>query len=203
MFDQGNICFLFFAQSTSFNFFHLSVVDETHDAIKMPFLAPSWQIHPPSGNEGRVMYNEYSDCHRRRAIHTMLKTGGPAMSEVLYGFEDHHHFFDEPASILTYPVHSNFDEKNKTMVGFITITFNWLDVFWNILPETISGIIAVIETSSEQTTSFRIDGKQVSAVYNCVFPGLISEHILIDSSSTRVFSWVKEIFITRSGMVRI
>jgi len=137
----------------------VNVVDETHDASEMPYLAPSWQIHPPIGNEGRVMYNEYSDCHRRRAINTMLKTGGPAMSEVLVGFEDHHHFFDEPASILLYPVHNNFDEKDRTLVGFVTITFHWLGTFWNILPHNIRGVVAVIETSSGQTTSFQINGK--------------------------------------------
>lgn len=145
-----------------------SVVDETHNASEMPYLSPSWHIHPPIGNEGRVMYNEYSDCHRRRAINTMLKTGGPAMSEVLFGFEDYHHFFDQPASILLYPVYNHFDEKDRTLVGFITITFHWLGTFWNILPHNVRGIDAVIETSSGQKTSFRVNGKHVSPS-TCVY----------------------------------
>jgi hypothetical protein len=145
------------------------MVDETNNASQMPYLAPSWQIYPPIGNEGRVMYNEYSNCHRRRAINTMIKTGGPAMSEVLIGFEDFHVYFDQPSGILFYPVHDHFEEnKNRTLVGFVTITFNWLGTFWNILPGNIRGIVAIIETSTGQKTSFRVDGKFVSASF-CAF----------------------------------
>ncbi len=163
--SRGDLCkyTLFPCSFLSLLYFNHSMVDETPDASEMPYLAPSWQIYPPIGNEGRVMYNEYSDCHRRRAINTMVKTGGPAMSEVLVGFEDYHHFFDEPASILLYPVHNHFDEKDRTMVGFVTIMFHWLGTFWNILPHKIRGVVAVLETSSGQMSSFRIDGKSVSA----------------------------------------
>ena len=144
----------------------LNVVDETHNVSEMPFLAPTWQMHPSAGHEGKIMYNEYSDCHRRRAINTMIKTGGPAMSEVLVGFEDFHHFFDEPSSILTYPVHNKFEKGNKEMVGFVTITFAWMGVFWNILPDNVKGVYAVIETSTGQKSTFRVNGKFVSAGLN-------------------------------------
>lgn len=110
------------------------------------------------------MYNEYSDCHRRRAINTMLKTGGPALSEVLVGNEDFHHYFSEPASIMLYPVHDAFNEKTKTIAGFVSVTFNWLGTFWNILPENVRGIHSVIETSSGQKTTFRVNGKHVSLI---------------------------------------
>ena len=165
------------------------MVDETHNAEDMPWIAPSWQIHPPIGNEGRVMYNEYSDCHRRRAINTMIKTGGPAMTEILVGFEDHHHFFDEPASNLLYPVFNQFEEKGRLMVGFVTITFHWLGTFWNILPHNIRGVVAVIETSTGQKTSFRVDGKFVSAskcVHFHVF-GFIGANIMISFACTWKF----------------
>lgn len=184
------------------------MIDETHDAKEMPYVAPSWQIHPPIGNEGRVMYNEYSDCHRRRAINTMLKTGGPAMSEVLFGFEDYHHLYDEPASILLYPVYNQFDEKNQTLVGFITMTFMWLGTFWNILPDNIRGIDAVIETSTGQKTSFRVNGKQVSATMHC-FSRISCHHLLtvsflfIGSFATafRGFLLAKEIITIGNGVI--
>lgn len=136
-----------------------TMIDESSD---VPYLAPAWQIFPLMGNEGRVMYNEYSDKYRRRAIDTMLATNRPAMTEVLIGFADHHHYYEEPSSVLLYPVHDSFDDKNNHLVGFISVTFSWIGTFWNILPENVRGAIAIIETSSGQKTSFRIDGKFVS-----------------------------------------
>ena len=144
----------------------LKLVDETHNVSEMPFLAPTWQMHPSAGHEGKIMYNEYSDCNRRRAINTMIKTGGPAMSEVLVGYEDFNHYFDEPSGLLTYPVHNKFEEGNKVMVGFITITFAWKGTFWNILPDNVKGVYAVLETSTGQKSTFRVNGKFVSAGLN-------------------------------------
>ena len=47
-------------------------------------------------------------------------------------------------------------------------------MFWNILPENVKGIVAVVETSTGQTTSFQVDGKFVSieSAYCCqiLFP---------------------------------
>jgi hypothetical protein len=165
------------------------VIDETRNAAEMPYLSPSWQIHPPIGNEGIVMYNEYSDCHRRRAINTMLKTGGPALSEVLVGFEDYHYYFDQPASILLYPVHNHFDKKDRTLVGFVTITFHWLGTFWNILPHNVRGVDAVIETSSGQKTSFRVNGKHVSSTMYIVFTCLMCHHLLTNLFLSGYFYW--------------
>lgn len=130
------------------------------------------------------MYNEYSDCHRRRAINTMIKTGGPAMTEVLVGFEDFHHFFDEPASNLMYPVFNHFEEENKSMVGFVTVTFHWLGTFWNILPQNIVGIVAVIETSSGQKSSFRVNGKHVSVSSSAFLFMHLSSSVLTTCSLT-------------------
>ena len=137
------------------------MVDESVDSGEMPLLAPAWQIFPLMGNEGRLMYNEYADRHRRRGIDTMLATKRAALTEVLYGFADHHHFYQEPSSIMMYPVFDSFENENN-IVGFVSITFSWIGTFWNILPENVRGINAVIETSTGQTTSYRVDGKFVS-----------------------------------------
>ena len=91
------------------------------------------------------------------------------MTEVLVGFEDHHHFFDEPASNLLYPVYNKFEDKGRFMVGFVAVTFHWLGTFWNILPHNIRGVVAVIETSTGQTTSFLVNGKHVSAFIRILF----------------------------------
>jgi hypothetical protein len=93
----------------------------------------------------------------------MLKTGGPALTEVLLGDVDSHHYFEEPSSIMVYPVNDNFDEGKNNVVGFVSIVFSWIRLFWNILPENVRGIVVVIETSTGQKTSFRADGKHVSA----------------------------------------
>lgn len=134
------------------------MVDESSDSGEMPFLAPAWQIFPLMGNEGRLMYNEYADRHRRRGIDTMLATKRAALTQVLYGYADHHHFYGEPSSVLMYPVFDSFESENK-IVGAVSITFSWMAVFWNILPENVRGVIAVLETSTGQKTSFRVDGK--------------------------------------------
>lgn len=63
------------------------MVDELPD---VPWLAPAWQIHPLIGNEGRLLYNEYNDRQRQRAIDTMLATNRPAMTEVLIGKHESH-----------------------------------------------------------------------------------------------------------------
>ncbi|KAL9181073.1 hypothetical protein ACHAXT_009878 [Thalassiosira profunda] len=138
-----------------------TLVDETWDQTTVPYLAPAWQLFPLIGNEGKVLYNEYQDTHRRRAIDTMLATDRPALTEILYGFADHHHFYADPSSIMLYPVYDTFDDsdENRKMVGFVSVAFSWIGTFWNILPETIQGLVAVIETNTGQFSSFRIDGK--------------------------------------------
>ena len=136
----------------------MSMVDESSD---VPLLAPAWQIFPLKGNEGRIMYNEYANAHKR-AIDTLIKTDQPALSDVLVGSVGHHHYYKEPSSIMLYPVHSTFDD-DKTLVGFVSMTFSWMGVFWNILPENVRGIIAVIESSTGQISSVRVDGN--SATY--------------------------------------
>ena len=145
------------------------MVDESYDSVDMPFLAPATQIFPLMGNEGRLMYNEYSDRHRRRGIDTMLATKRAALTEVLYGYADHHHFYKEPSSVMMYPVFDSFESEN--IVGAVSITFSWMGVFWNILPENVKGVIAVLETSTGQKTSYRVDGKFVS--YCRIFAGLL------------------------------
>ena len=136
------------------------MVDESHSSRDMPLLAPAWQIFPLMGNEGRLMYNEYADQHRRRGIDTILTTKRAALTEVLYGYADHHHFYGEPSSVMMYPVFDSFESEN--IVGAVSITFSWMGVFWNILPENVRGVIAVLETSTGQKTTFRVDGKFVS-----------------------------------------
>jgi hypothetical protein len=140
------------------------MVDESIDESEVPLLVPAWQIFPLMGNEGRLMYNEYSDRQRRRAIDTILKTKRAALTEIMFGFADHHHFYPEPSSIMMYPVFDSFDNENK-VVGFVSITFSWISTFWNILPENVKGIVAVIETSTGQKTSFLVDGKFVSGTF--------------------------------------
>ena len=142
------------------------MVDEAADESEVPLLVPAWQIFPLVGNEGKVLYNEYSDRHRRRAIDTILTTKRAALTEVLYGYADHHHFYKDPSSIMMYPVFDSFDSED-TVVGFVSFTFSWISTFWNILPENVKGIIAVIETSTGQKTSFRVNGKLVCRTF-CV-----------------------------------
>ena len=91
----------------------------------------------------------------------MLATGGPALTEVLLGAVDFHHYFQDPSSIMIYPVHDSFDDKTNKIVGFVSIVYSWIGTFWNILPENVKGVFAVIETSTGQKTTFRIDGKHV------------------------------------------
>ena len=100
----------------------IDMVDESPD---VPLLAPAWHIFPLKGNEGRIMYNEYANAHKR-AIDTLIKTDQPALSDVLVGSVGHHHYYKEPSSIMLYPVHSSFDENDKTLVGFVSMTFSWM-----------------------------------------------------------------------------
>lgn len=99
----------------------------------------------------------------------MLATGGPALTEVLLGAIDQHHFFEEPSSIMFYPVHDTFDEDASNIVGFVSIVYSWIGMFWNILPKGVEGIICVIETSTGQKTTFQIDGKTVSGLDICFY----------------------------------
>jgi len=99
----------------------IDMIDESPD---VPLLAPAWHIFPLKGNEGRIMYNEYANAHKR-AIDTLIKTDQPALSDVLVGSVGHHHYYKEPSSIMLYPVHSSFDDNDKTLVGFVSMTFSW------------------------------------------------------------------------------
>ena len=111
-----------------------AMVDESQN---VPYLAPAWHIFPLMGNEGRMLFNEYSDAQRRRAIDTMMATNRPALTELLVGWADHHHYYKDPSSVMLYPVHDSFDDNSNTMMGFISITFSWIGAFWNILPANV------------------------------------------------------------------
>mmetsp|Transcript_32070 Transcript_32070/g.47359 ORF Transcript_32070/g.47359 Transcript_32070/m.47359 type:complete len:1480 (+) Transcript_32070:183-4622(+) len=144
-------------------------------------LAPSWQIAPLMGKEGKLLYNEYSSKTRRRAIDTMLKTKGAALTEILYGNDDDHHFYPDPSSIMLYPVFDSFESKDN-MVGFVAVTFSWIGSFWNILPENVQGIIAEIETSTGQISSFRVDGNFGTFLGYGEFPELKDNSMKVSSS---------------------
>ena len=65
-------------------------------------------------------------------------------------------------SYMVYPVFDSFDNENREVAGVLITDIFWKLLFARLLPSSSVGIICVIENSSGQTFSYRIDGPDVS-----------------------------------------
>ena len=74
---------------------------------------------------------------------------------------DHPAGADYPHSFFAYPVHKVAGDIHSEVVATITINHAWDVSMRKLLPESVTGIIAVVRNNCNQTFSFLIDGQEV------------------------------------------
>lgn len=66
---------------------------------------------------------------------------------------------DHPHSIAWHAVHEKINEPSSPIVALQGCGIAWDFALRNLLPETVSGIIAVIENTCGQVYTYKIDGR--------------------------------------------
>jgi len=65
-----------------------------------------------------------------------------------------------------FPVFDNFDTATRRSVGVMRAVIHWARYFRDLVPETIQGLIFVLENNCDEPFTYRIDGKDVVPIGN-------------------------------------
>jgi hypothetical protein len=128
------------------------------------YFFPIWQIstsNETAGSTSTIMFNQYSEMARRRALSEMVSEGTSMMTEALLTktSESVHDFYASPTSSLYFPV---FDTpEQKTIRGALTIEVDWESFFQKALHGVEEPVIVVLKNSCGQIYSFEVIEKQV------------------------------------------
>ena len=66
----------------------------------------------------------------------------------------------EPIGYIHYPVFDTFDKVKRQTVAVLTATVYWRSYFQNILPDSVRGVLCVVENSLGQSFTYQINGKE-------------------------------------------
>ncbi len=67
----------------------------------------------------------------------------------------------DPMSDIFLPVFDSFDGDQRKTVAVLTATVNWKGFFRDILPQTVHGLIFVLENTCDGSHSYEINGQDV------------------------------------------
>jgi hypothetical protein len=70
----------------------------------------------------------------------------------------------DPMSDIFLPVFDSFDGDQRKTVAVLTATVNWKGFFRDILPQTVHGLIFVLENTCDGAHSYEINGQDVTYV---------------------------------------
>jgi hypothetical protein len=128
-----------------------------------PFM-PLWQIAPfiPGADESSFNFDFNNDVTFDGDVISIIsrhKAGLGRYTKRGYGKYD----LGSPTSGFYYPVLKGLSQ-NSTVGGTLGTLFYWLPFFSNILPESATGLIGVLENTCNQVFTFQIDGAKVTFV---------------------------------------
>jgi len=71
--------------------------------------------------------------------------------------------YEHPHALLVQPIFTQLHHVEESPIGgYLTALFTWDAYLVNLLPETVSDILVVIENTCNQKYSYRLDGSTVS-----------------------------------------
>lgn len=126
---------------------------------------PRWQGSPPSLTSYFINVDAYV-FGSNTSNEASEKFRIPVMSAVLdpiAGQED-----APPYGAVAHPVYDSLlDHKTAKIVGKVYSLFFWDANLVNLLPEGVSGIVAVLKNSCNQSFTYALEGRTVSVVFPC------------------------------------
>jgi hypothetical protein len=151
-----------------------------------PF-APVWQCSPPPFSLDFINYNFLDDAYFQAMmqsltlVHDGLISAVPQndigrLANIFITPEDHeashltrvnsvygNNTFDHPHSSHLQPVYENLNDHDSKLVGVLLSLIAWDTFMSNLLPEGVTGIVAVLQNTCNQSFTYLLDGVQVSS----------------------------------------
>jgi hypothetical protein len=91
-----------------------------------------------------------------------LNSSDPTTSLIasLRSMEQHHaeEYLGAPVTNLYLPVFNSFDAKGRKLVAIMTAMIHWRSYFFDLLPDNIRGMVAVLDNNCYGKVTFTIDG---------------------------------------------
>lgn len=110
------------------------------------------------------------------------RDGSDAVFDLMLDMGQYRHsaedYLNDPLSCLIFPVFDSFRQDQQT-VGALFTTLYWRLLFDNILPESIEGIVCVLENSAGQAATYRVNGP-------------VTEFIGLDDLHDKEFDYLEE-----------
>lgn len=145
------------------------VYDPGYNALsRYPYtLNPLWQVYPLENNDELIMMNGNTEDNvkRTRALDDMIHYAVPTLTAPLQLAQDTK---TSPSTILMFPVfeanndmdgaYEYFSYSSANVVGISGVAYSWDEIFDNILPNDIKGLICVLKASTGEESTFQVDG---------------------------------------------
>jgi hypothetical protein len=149
-----------------------------------PF-TPIWQCSPPPFSLSFINYNLLNDVYFQAMLPSIMFVQDGLISAVLPRVvrlagifitpEDHeashlthiksvngNSTFNHPHSVHLQPVYKNLKDHNSRVVGVLLSLIAWDTFMSNLLPDGVTGIVAVLQNTCNQSFTYFLDGIQVS-----------------------------------------
>jgi hypothetical protein len=122
--------------------------------------AARWQSSPPPNSSYviNIDLNDYGANRSNAAIEKFRMSVMTAVVDPRPGYEASF----RPLCAVAHPVFENFFDEDSEVVGKVFSLFLWELNMVNLLPEGVSGIVAVLKNSCNQSYTYALDGTLVS-----------------------------------------
>lgn len=104
----------------------------------------------------------------------------------------------DPIGFLYHPVFDSLDKSNTA--GVLILYLHWHRLFVNVLPSSARGIVAVVQSSCNETFSYRIDGLEVEYLGSGDYHDIQFEDMEKTTYLTRDFNEHKSRFYTGADL---
>jgi hypothetical protein len=135
--------------------------------------AARWQSSPPP-NSSYVINIDLNDYGANRSNEAIDRFRMSVMTPVINPRPGYEASF-RPLCAVAHPVFENFFDEDSKIVGKVFSLFLWELNMVNLLPEGVSGIVAVLKNSCNQSYTYALDGT------------LVSVHDMIDIPEKKLF----------------
>ena len=105
---------------------------------------PIWQGINVKSNITNIMYDVHSELMRAVALDEAITNKKPSFTDIIYLIND---IENKPTTLLYTPL-----IKNDNVVGMISISLTWDEVFHDSIPSFASGLHLVLSTSTQTLT---------------------------------------------------
>ena len=141
-----------------------------------------WQYTPAIPNRWPVNFNRLSSEGFSAELRTVRRQTATLSSTLTYkpgldfqstrDFEFTNQLFEagdvgvyesgEPLGYIHYPVFDTYNVTDRETVAILTATVYWKSYFQDILSDTVTGIVCVIENSLGQAFTYEVNGKEAT-----------------------------------------